>query len=194
MSDKLSTSERILKSALQLMRDKGFHMVSIKEIADLANVSEMTVFRHFETKKGVLEAAIKNNTVMPHFKHSLDQTIVNNLEEDLLNIAHLYLDLLEQNESICLIAVQERSSMPELADLISENTEQLKNYITSYFNVMQEEGKMSSVHSYTQASTFLATMFSYFISNALWGNQFINIEKEVFIKTSVQTFCQGVQK
>ncbi|MFD1416140.1 TetR/AcrR family transcriptional regulator [Oceanobacillus jeddahense] len=192
LKNKLSTSERILQSALQLMKDKGFHLVTIKDIADKASVSEMTVFRHFETKKGVLEAAIETNTVVPSFKQTLDKIIIWDLEQDLLQIAHLYLDLMEQNESICLIAVQERASMPELADLVSENTEQLKGYITAYFNTMQEEKKMIPTNSYTQASTFLATLFSYFISTALWGEKFVNVPKEEFIKNTVQTFCHGL--
>lgn len=192
--NKLSTSDRILQSALQLMKEKGFHLVTIKEIAEVANVSEMTVFRHFETKKGVLEAAIARNTVVPSFKQTLDEKIAWDLEKDLLQIAHLYLDLMERNESICLIAVQERASMPELVDLISDNTEQLKGYITAYFNTMQKEGKMIQSDSYTQASTFLATLFSYFISTALWGKKFINVPKEEFIKNSVKTFCYGLHK
>src|SRR5699024_8203733 len=99
---KLSTADRILKSALQLMKDKGFNLVTIKDIADVANVSEMTIFRHFDTKKGVLEAAIKKNTVVPSFKQTFDKDIVWNLERDLRLIAYLYLDLMESNESICL--------------------------------------------------------------------------------------------
>ncbi|GEN89162.1 TetR/AcrR family transcriptional regulator [Oceanobacillus sp. FSL W8-0428] len=191
--NKLSTSDRILQSALQLMKEKGFQPVTIKEIADAANVSEMTIFRHFETKKGVLEAAIERNTVVPGFKQILDKDIVWNLEKDLLQIANLYLDLMKRYESICLIAVQERASMPELVDLVSDNTEQLKGYITAYFNTMQEEGKMKQTDSYTQASIFLATLFSYFISTALWKEKFITVAKEEFIKNSVQTFCYGLQ-
>lgn len=190
--NKLTTSDRILRSALQLMREKGFQLVTIKEIAEAAKVSEMTVFRHFETKKGVLEAAIERNTVVPSFKQTLDKAIAQDLEKGLLQIANLYLDLMERNESFCLIAVQERASMPELVDLISDNTEQLKAYITAYFNTMQKEGKMLQSDSYTQASTFLATLFSYFISTALWGDKFINLEKEAFIKNTVKTFCYGI--
>lgn len=193
-SNKLSTSDRILQSVLQLMKEKGFHLVTIKEIADGANVSEMTVFRHFETKKGVLEAAIERNTIFPSFKQTFDKDIAWDLEKDLLQIAHLYLNLMERNESICLIAIQERVSMPELIDLVSSKTEQLKEYITAYFNTMQEKKKMIQSDSYTQASTFLATMFSYFISTALWGGKFINITKEEFIKNTVKTFCYGLHK
>jgi len=188
---KLSTADRILQSALQLMKNKGFNLVTIKEIADTANVSEMTVFRHFDTKKGVLEAAIEKNTVVPSFKQIFVKDIVWNLEKDLRLIAHLYLDLMESNESICLIAIQERFTMPEIIDLVSDNTENLKGFITKYFNMMQKKGKMIQSDSYALASIFLATLFSYFITSALWGGKFINISKEEFITNSVKTFCHG---
>ncbi|WP_440108854.1 TetR/AcrR family transcriptional regulator [Paenibacillus sp. QZ-Y1] len=191
---KLSTADRILQSALQLMKDKGFNLVTIKEIAEASNVSEMTVFRHFETKKGVLEAAIEKNTIVPNFKQTFDKNIVWDLEQDLRLIANLYLDLMESNDSICLIAIQERFTMPELIDLVSDNTEQLKIFITEYFTKMQVKNKIVKFDSYIQASTFLAMLFSFFISTALWDKKFINVTKEDFITNSVKTFCNGIKK
>ncbi|GAB2575303.1 TetR/AcrR family transcriptional regulator [Gracilibacillus alcaliphilus] len=191
---KISTADRILQAALQLMKDKGFNLVTIKEIADAANVSEMTVFRHFETKKGVLEAAIEKNKVVPSFKHTFTKHITWELEQDLSLIAHAYLDVMEGNESICLIAIQERFTLPELADLISDHTEQLKVAITEYFDQMQAKGKMMTLDSYTQASMFLAMLFSFFMSTALWEKRFINMAKEEFIANSVRTFCHGIKK
>lgn len=191
---KLSTADRILQSALELMENKGFNSVTIKEIAEASNVSEMTVFRHFETKKGVLEAAIKKNTVIPSFEKTFEGSIVWDLDQDLLLIATLYLDLMESNKSICLIAVQERFTMPELVRLISHNTEHLKNLITEYFNEMQDKRKIIKLDSYIQASTFLAMLFSFFISTALWGAKFINISRDDFITNSVYSFCNGIKR
>ena len=191
---KTNTSNRILQLALPLIKEKGFHSVTIKEIADAANVSEMTVFRHFETKKGIVEAAIERNTFIPAFKQAFDQKIVGDLEQDLLLIAQAYLDLMLKNESICSIAIQERTTMPEIINLISDNTEKLKSYITNYFHRMQKNGKMIQTDAYAQASMFLATLFSYFISTALWDGKFINTSKEDFIKNSVKTFCYGIKK
>ncbi len=191
---KLNTADRILQSALQLMKDKGFNSVTIKEIADAANVSEMTVFRHFETKKGVLEAAIKKNAVIPSFKRNFEENIVWDLDQDLMLIAKLYLNLMESNKSICLIAVQERNTMPELVGLISDNTEQLKIFITEYFNEMQVKKKIVELDSYVQASTFLSMMFGFFISTALWETEFINVSRDDFITNSVKTFCNGIKK
>ncbi|MBO0996054.1 TetR/AcrR family transcriptional regulator [Bacillus sp. SD088] len=191
---KVSTADRILQAALQLMKEKGFNLVTIKEIADAANVSEMTVFRHFETKKGVLEAAIEKNTVIPSFKQTFENNIVWDLEQDLRLIANLYLDVMESNESICLIAIQERFTMPELIDLVADNTEQLKIFITNYFIRMQEDNKIIKVDSYVQASTFLAMLFSFFISTALWEKKFMNVTKEDFLTNSVKTFCHGIKR
>ncbi|WP_270908829.1 TetR/AcrR family transcriptional regulator [Staphylococcus saprophyticus] len=191
---KLSTADRILQSALQLMKDKRFNLVTIKEIAEASNVSEMTVFRHFETKKGVLEAAIKKNAVVPNFKQNFHENIVWDLEQDLRLIANLYLDLMESNEAICLIAIQERFTLPDLSDLVSDHTEQLKFLITEYFTKMQVENKIIKLDAYVQASTFLAMLFSFFISTALWDKKFINVTKEDFITNSVTTFCHGIKK
>ncbi|QGH33687.1 TetR family transcriptional regulator [Gracilibacillus salitolerans] len=193
-SKKINTTDRILQSALELMQKKGFNLVTIKEIADASNVSEMTVFRHFETKKGVLESAIKKNTVIPSFKKTFEENIVWNLDQDLMLIAKLYLDLMESNKSICLIAVQERFTMPELVRLISDNTEQLKIFITEYFKEMQAKKKMVELDSYSQASTFLSMLFGFFISAALWETEFINLSKDQFITNSIHTFCNGIKK
>jgi TetR/AcrR family transcriptional regulator, mexJK operon transcriptional repressor len=190
---KLSTADRILQSALQLMKNKGFSGVTIKDIADSSNVSEMTVFRHFETKRGVLEAAIKQNSVFTNLKQIIDENIVWDLEQDLELISNTYLDSMKNNEAICLIAVQERSTMPELVGLISGKTEQLKSFISEYFKEMQKREKMGKIDAYEQASALLTMLFGFFISRALWGTKFIDIEQSNFIKNSVRTICNGIK-
>lgn len=45
-----NTSDKILQAALALMQDKGFQAVSVKEIAQHAEVSEMTVFAILKRK------------------------------------------------------------------------------------------------------------------------------------------------
>lgn len=101
---------------------------------------------------------------------------------------------MESNDAICLIAIQERFTMPELIDLVSDHTEQLKIFIAEYFTKMQVKSKIITLDSYIQASTFLAMLFSFFISTALWDKKFINITKEDFITNSVKTFCYGIKK
>jgi hypothetical protein len=98
------------------------------------------------------------------------------------------------NQPIFLIAVQERKTMPELMGYISENTKQLKEYLASYFNRMQDMKKMIESDAYVQAMVFLTMLYGYFSSNALWGDRFINVANKEFIQNSVRSFCNGIKR
>jgi AcrR family transcriptional regulator len=48
--------ERILDAAYELIADAGFHPVSLDAVADRAGVTRVTIYRHFGSKRGLLEA------------------------------------------------------------------------------------------------------------------------------------------
>lgn len=187
------TEDRILQVTLELMQDKGFRAVTIRDIAQASGVSEMTVFRHFKTKKGVLEAAVSRYSFMPSFTEIFDKKILHELETDLSLIAATYLNLMKKNRPIFLIAIQERSMMPELANIISKNTTELRELLTEYFVTMQAKNKMITTDANLQTVTFMATLFGYFSSVALWGDLFIQETQEGLVKTMITTFCNGVK-
>ncbi len=56
MSDR---KEKILAHALELFAKDGYAAVSTSKIAKRAEVSEGLIFRHFETKKGLLDAIVE---------------------------------------------------------------------------------------------------------------------------------------
>lgn len=57
MTDK---KESILNAALELFADEGYNAVSTSRIAKKAGVSEGLIFRHFEHKKGLLQAIMED--------------------------------------------------------------------------------------------------------------------------------------
>lgn len=52
--------ENILQTALELFASEGYASVSTNSIAKKAGVSEGLIFRHFESKKGLLDAIVKD--------------------------------------------------------------------------------------------------------------------------------------
>lgn len=194
-SSKEMTAERILSTALELMKDKGFKAVTMRELAQASEVSEMTIMRHFQTKKGVLEAAVRKNShhVGAKFKAIFEAEMVWELERDLERIALSYLHMMEMNRSVCLIAVQERVTMPELVDVISENTGRLKQFLVTYFEEMHKKGKIRTVKNEVQATAFFTTLFGYFLSTSLWGSQFIKEPKEMFVDQYIESYCNGLK-
>lgn len=189
-----NTSDKILKAALLLMEEKGYQKVSIKEIAQQAEVSEMTVFRHFKTKMGVFEAAMEKFSYIPRFEQLFTNQIVWDLETDLALIAKSYLDLMTKNKSIFLIAIQERSNFPELNEAIAKDTMKLKALIIAYFITMQEKNKMKEIDVEAQAIVFLTTLYGYFSSTALWKDHFLHEWEQSFLRNTVNLFCTALNK
>ncbi len=50
----MERKEAILKAAIQLFAERGFHATATSEVAKRAGVAEGTVFHHFKTKEGIL--------------------------------------------------------------------------------------------------------------------------------------------
>lgn len=53
------TEEQLLKAGLDLFSSKGYVDANTKEIANLAGVSEMTLFRRFESKQQLFISTIR---------------------------------------------------------------------------------------------------------------------------------------
>ena len=56
------TEERILAAAQHLFAERGFHAVSVRDIAAKAGVSHALVHRYLGSKKAILTAVMKRHT------------------------------------------------------------------------------------------------------------------------------------
>ncbi|MEK4425417.1 TetR/AcrR family transcriptional regulator [Solibacillus sp. FSL K6-1523] len=187
------TRERILHAASTLMEARGYNQVPVKEIAELAGVSEMTIFRHFETKIGILEALIQQQSYIPYFEQFFKSSITFDVKKDLIEIAHQYLLYMNKNKVIFLISIQERGNLPELSGLITEaNTNQLQSLLAAYFDQLIEKGLLKPFQSESQAIIFLTTMFGYFATTVISTNHFLKNQQTMFINNYVETFLYGV--
>lgn len=54
-------TEKIIDAAAQLFARQGYHGTSTREIARLAEVSENTLFRHFDHKEDIFWSALRSN-------------------------------------------------------------------------------------------------------------------------------------
>lgn len=61
MSRKSDVPARIAHAAAALFSRQGYHGTATREIARLADVSEVTIFRHFENKEDIFESALTSS-------------------------------------------------------------------------------------------------------------------------------------
>ncbi|QCJ45094.1 TetR/AcrR family transcriptional regulator [Bacillus sp. S3] len=189
------TSDRLLFSAINLIAEKGYKAVSTKEIAKEASVSEMTLFRHFGTKQGILEAAIDRFYYSTSMKELFDKNIVWDLEKDLLMISEAYHKLMKKNQKVILIAYKEGNTIEGLFEQINKHPRQLKELLIYYFLEMKQMGKMQFEGNVEGlAMSYLYMVYGEFVSrNFVDGHQITAIGSEEFISTAVQIFVRALK-
>jgi AcrR family transcriptional regulator len=189
-NEDLSTRDRILHEAINLIAEKGFKNTTTKEIAAKASVSEMTIFRYFKTKGSILDEAIKQFSFEISLKKEVEEKIVWDLEKDLLLISNIYHKFTQLNEKALVIKLKEGQST--FSTDVNESPKQLKKFLVSYFSQMQKLGKMMEVDNETLAASFICTNFGFFCSNIMPGIKFIDISLDEFMDNNVKVFARGL--
>lgn len=144
----------IINAALTLFKDKGFTSVSIKEIAALAHVSQVSIYNYFGSKEALIAECA--NIVMSDTLQQAADILRQNMDfEEKIKLA-LLLCTENINLSISKYFTQEALNDPTLIDLLTKSINESKNTI---FREYIELGKQEKVI----ATTISTETFLYFI-------------------------------
>ena len=139
----LSTSDSILAAAMELFSEKGYAAVTTKEIAARAQVSEVTLFRYFETKKALYGKVFTRYVFEPSFDDVFHKQISGDLSKDLLNIASFFQNIITQNIKLLQMNMKESNEFldpNEEENFVKRFPQMVKEELLSYFSAMQEKG------------------------------------------------------
>src|SRR3954470_4245148 len=77
------TRQRLIDAAIRVCSDRGLHAATTREIAEVAGVNEVTLFRHFGNKEKLIAALFEQ--VLAAQIESLNETMpdANDLHDDL---------------------------------------------------------------------------------------------------------------
>lgn len=188
-----STPDRIIKAFIELFRDYGYKGTTTRAVAERAGVNELTIFRYFGNKKGLMEAALQSISYHPMLEQIIQEEMTWDLEHDLWVIAESYHMYMERTRDLVLIGIREAEMFPELNEIIVEIPKQLKESMVSYFTEMNRRGKLIDTDIDFQAMNFIWLNFGYFLSLCRFGDSFISSSKNDFIKHSVFLFARGLK-
>lgn len=187
MTKPINTRNKILQSTLSLIKRKGFRGVTTKEIAQHANINEVTIFRHFGNKMNVFNTIIEEYSYIPSFKKLLHEEFVWNLKDDLYTITKTYFTYFKKNGDVIKIAYKELGNFPELDKKITAIPLQLQELLVQYFDKMQDLHKIKECDSNAIATSFISMNFGYLISLVIHNHDF-GVSEEKFIKDSIEFF------
>ena len=89
---KLTTRRNIRHAALDLFTENGFDNVTVEQIADVADVSPMTFYRHFGTKEAVIVDVVLTGRIGQMLYHEATTDPVVGTPAEIIALIDLVLD------------------------------------------------------------------------------------------------------
>lgn len=159
----LSTKDRIIEATVELVNEKGYKGATTKEIAERAGVNEVTLFRNFGNKKGIVEAVIQKYGAIDLLENTFEEKVIWEVEKDLKMLVREYQLLLEQKKIVILLGLKEAGEFPELDALTKHIPQSYIEILKNYFEKMIEKEKIKKVDPTIVATNFILTNFGYFL-------------------------------
>jgi AcrR family transcriptional regulator len=152
---------RIARAAIALFSTQGYHGTSTREIARVADVSEVTVFRYFEHKEGIFLSALNSSFSSIRPRLELFGLGAENLPPQAMlpSIMSLLVDMTTISpELIKLIAVAFLELHGKAEDICFEHLSPLFKGIARYLSTNMESGKLRDLNPAIVTSAMALTV------------------------------------
>jgi len=133
------TRQRILRAATQLIAEVGYAQATTRLIAEAAGVNEVTLFRHFGSKKALLMACVEaqNAASMAAIFEAEPSGVYS---ENILRMAQRQIDDMRANVELLRMLLCEMRSVPELRSVLLEGGRSNQERASRYFQGQIEAG------------------------------------------------------
>jgi len=172
-----NTEQKILDAAVKVFSSDGYAGATTRKIAQEANVTEVTLFRKFQSKENLLkEVLIKHRNAISTLNHLLNVNKNVDIERDLCilgkEIAKDMQD--EKKDSISYMFMfmlfEEGRRRPELAEILESVFKTNIERLSEYFELQMKNGKIRNINTRSAAITFV----SYFSCSAFLKGIFVD--------------------
>jgi AcrR family transcriptional regulator len=115
---KIVENSQIYLAVIQVVSERGYSGATTKQMADTANVSEMTLFRKYGTKAELVKQAIAYITEEKDYSSAAHYT--GDLHADLLRVVKAYQDTAVKNGLFIFALFADLTRHPELINSMKE--------------------------------------------------------------------------
>lgn len=179
---------------MTLVRDKGYVATTTKEIAKVAGVNECTLFRKFESKKDIVLQGANQAGWRANVTSEIFENVTWDLRKDLEMFMRAYIDRMTPDFVNLSIGLRAPQLYEETKQLIMKVPQAFLMAFTDYLDKMCEMGKIPEKDFKALALTVFSATFGYTFLNASFGKELTDVEKDEYIKESVQMFIGGINQ
>lgn len=164
VSNKSLRRDRLVHAAGQLFAYQGYHGTSTRQIAHLANISENTLFRHFDDKESLFWSTLRAHLAAVDLQQDLLKKIANCEPPEVVlpKILELFADTVSYRpELLRLAAVAVLELHPKGEAFIQECLSPAMSAISRYLEMNIKGGKMCDLDPTTVTVALMMTTLTH---------------------------------
>jgi len=170
MSAALDTADKILDAASALFTERGYAATSTRAIAEAAGVNEVTIFRRFENKIGVLRA-LGERLAQRQAGHAVAAAPDSeDVRDTLLRLARLEIAGTLEGGALAMRLAFDAKSVPEVAELLGERIPANLSALSEFMAEHQDSGELrGDIDPAVMAEAFFSLTSSYVMYRMVMG-------------------------
>lgn len=152
--------ERVVAAASQLFASQGYHGTSTREIARLADVSENTIFRHFDRKEDLFWSALRSRCAAVKMRRDMVEGMAEGVAPEIIlpKIIEFFADIRNYSPELLRLIAVALLEMQWKADLFcDECLAPSFSAISKYLATIVEKGKVRNLDP-TMVTAAMTTM------------------------------------
>ncbi|WP_341526022.1 TetR family transcriptional regulator [Nostoc sp. UHCC 0302] len=194
-SQPLSTRQRLIQAALELFSAHGVSTTTTRQIAEKAEVNEVTLFRHFGNKHGLLLAVLEESAAFKDLGESLVRraTPPGNVYQALKDYASDSLHALERVPEFVRSVVGEADQFPaENRRALGRGVTEANRYVAQYLATVIRQGDLNT---YLPAEKLASLLNGMILGYAVieFTSEFHELweDRDDFLENLVELFLHG---
>lgn len=188
-----STRERLLDAAFRVCSERGLHAATTREIADTAQVNEVTLFRHFGSKEKLIAALFQRSVAAQAEALNVDEPESGDLKDDLLNYALRFDRMLFEHEALIRTIIAEANRHPEQArQVICDSARPMRQRLIDYLRARQKSGVVRRDLAIEPAIDAFTGMLLAGMLRRTDASKRLGYTHDEFVTTAVDLFVRAV--
>ena len=188
-----ATREKLLEAAMKVFSRDGLHRATTRIIAEEAGVNEVTLFRHFQSKDGLL-AAVMREVVAAHAGNSFDDTTqwTGDLHKSLLHFAKGMWATMVKDEAFIRTMMGEAKRHPDYArTIMMDAVKPVRTRFIANLEAARKAGKIrKGIDLGTAMDAFIAMLLGGMLK--VTGGCYEGYTPDQFVATCVDIFAAGI--
>lgn len=186
----LKTRQSLIEAAGKQLLLKGYVGATTRAIAETAGVSELTLFRHFSSKKELFSALFNTYSPKSSIQIALREQLTGNLRHDLILICTQSFSQMIKYRAGILITLSEAEALEELREIVAAMPRQGRMALTAYMRMKMDQGQLQKRDPALSAQALIGMFFGYIITQSMLREPLR--EPQEIVPVFIDIFLQGM--